>query len=136
MQARKLESELDVKVAAYGKLCSGYEYGYSKGESGMATDQASTDCALAIDYALAAPFRVPLQPACALDADELALDSAVFQRAEPQLAWSPRPTFPACRLAPPAHGVAERSWWPCPVWGRMAACALARAHQTEARIIL
>lgn len=38
-QARKLESELDIKVAAYGKLCSGYEYGYSKGESGMATDQ-------------------------------------------------------------------------------------------------
>lgn len=38
-QARKLESELDIKVAAYGKLCSGYEYGYSKGESGLATDQ-------------------------------------------------------------------------------------------------
>lgn len=42
MQARKLESELDIKVAAYGKLCSGYEYGYSKGESGLATDQART----------------------------------------------------------------------------------------------
>lgn len=40
-QARKLESELDIKIAAYGKLCSNYEYGYSKGESGMATDQAS-----------------------------------------------------------------------------------------------
>lgn len=38
-QARKLESELDIKVAAYGKLCSSYEYGYSKGESGLATDQ-------------------------------------------------------------------------------------------------
>lgn len=38
-EARKLESELDVKVAAYGKLGSGYEYGYSKGEAGMATDQ-------------------------------------------------------------------------------------------------
>lgn len=39
LQARKLESELDIKVAAYGKLCSSYEYGYSKGESGLATDQ-------------------------------------------------------------------------------------------------
>ncbi|KAI3429851.1 hypothetical protein D9Q98_010163 [Chlorella vulgaris] len=38
-EARKLEGELDMKVAAYGKLCSNYEYGYSKGESGMATDQ-------------------------------------------------------------------------------------------------
>ncbi|EFN59854.1 hypothetical protein CHLNCDRAFT_133637 [Chlorella variabilis] len=39
-EARKMESELDIKIAAYGKLCSNYEYGYSKGESGMATDQA------------------------------------------------------------------------------------------------
>jgi Golgi SNAP receptor complex protein 1 len=39
LQARKLESELDVKIAAYGKLCSGYEYGYAKGESGLAADQ-------------------------------------------------------------------------------------------------
>jgi hypothetical protein len=39
VQARKLEGELDVKIAAYGKLCSTYEYGYSKGESGLATDQ-------------------------------------------------------------------------------------------------
>lgn len=38
-QARKLESELDAKIAAYGKLCSGYEYSYSKGESGLAQDQ-------------------------------------------------------------------------------------------------
>lgn len=38
-EARKMESELDIKIAAYGKLCSNYEYGYSKGESGMATDQ-------------------------------------------------------------------------------------------------
>lgn len=38
-EARKLESELDVKIAAYGKLCSGYEYGYAKGESGLAADQ-------------------------------------------------------------------------------------------------
>jgi hypothetical protein len=39
-QARRLESDLDVKIAAYGKICSSYEYGYSKGESGKATDQA------------------------------------------------------------------------------------------------
>jgi hypothetical protein len=39
LQARKLESELDMKIAAYGKLCSGYEYGYAKGESGLAADQ-------------------------------------------------------------------------------------------------
>ena len=38
-QARKLESELDMKIAAYGKLCSGYEYGHSTGESGLAADQ-------------------------------------------------------------------------------------------------
>lgn len=38
-QARKLEGDLDIKVAAYGKLCSGYEYGYARGESGLATDQ-------------------------------------------------------------------------------------------------
>lgn len=43
-QARKLESELDIKVAAYGKLCSSYEYGYSKGESGLATDQVGGSC--------------------------------------------------------------------------------------------
>lgn len=44
-EARKLESELDMKIAAYGKLCSAYEYGYSKGESGMATDQlVQTKC--------------------------------------------------------------------------------------------
>ena len=35
-QARKLEGELDVKIAAYGKLCNGYEYSYTKGESGLA----------------------------------------------------------------------------------------------------
>lgn len=39
LQARKLESELDVKVAAYGKLCNGYEYTYTKGESGLAQEQ-------------------------------------------------------------------------------------------------
>ncbi|GAB4814536.1 hypothetical protein N2152v2_001582 [Parachlorella kessleri] len=37
--ARKLESELDVKVAAYGKLCAGFESSYAKGESGLAQDQ-------------------------------------------------------------------------------------------------
>lgn len=40
LQARKLEGELDTKVAAYGKLCSAYEYGYSAGESGLSSDQA------------------------------------------------------------------------------------------------
>ena len=43
MQARKLESELDVKVAAYGKLCAGYESSYAKGESGLAQDQVQND---------------------------------------------------------------------------------------------
>ena len=38
-QARKLEGEIDVKLAAFGKLCSGFEYGYTKGESGLATEQ-------------------------------------------------------------------------------------------------
>ena len=27
-----------MKLAAYAKLCSGYEYGYTKGESGLATE--------------------------------------------------------------------------------------------------
>ncbi|KAL4429846.1 hypothetical protein ABPG77_010963 [Micractinium sp. CCAP 211/92] len=52
-EARKLESELDVKVAAYGKLCSSYEYGYSKGESGMATDQLLQSKATEIEKLLA-----------------------------------------------------------------------------------
>jgi hypothetical protein len=40
MQARRLESELEVKIAAYGKLCSSYEGHYrGKGEVGLATDQ-------------------------------------------------------------------------------------------------
>eukprot|EP00887_Chlorella_sp_A99_P003875 scaffold11.g3875.t1 len=38
-EARKIEGELDVKIAAYGKLVSSFEYGYTKGESGLATDQ-------------------------------------------------------------------------------------------------
>jgi hypothetical protein len=43
-KARKLESELDVKLAAYAKLCSGYEGGFtSKGEAGLATDQVNCD---------------------------------------------------------------------------------------------
>src|SRR6476619_1972080 len=42
LQARKLESELDMKLAAYAKLCSGFESGYgAKGESGLATEQVS-----------------------------------------------------------------------------------------------
>jgi Golgi SNAP receptor complex protein 1 len=41
MQARKLEGELDVKLAAYAKLCTGFEANYkSKPEgSGLGTDQ-------------------------------------------------------------------------------------------------
>ncbi len=40
-QARKLEGELDAKIAAYGKLCSSYETNYSgkRGEGGLATEQ-------------------------------------------------------------------------------------------------
>lgn len=52
-EARKLESELDIKVAAYGKLCSSYEYGYSKGESGLATDQLLATKAAEIEKLLA-----------------------------------------------------------------------------------
>lgn len=53
MQARKLEGELDVKIAAYGKLCSSYEYGYTKGESGLSTDQMLQSKSAEIDAALA-----------------------------------------------------------------------------------
>ena len=42
-----MEGELDAKMAAYGKLCSAYEYGSAKGsESGMATDQVDRGCAV------------------------------------------------------------------------------------------
>ncbi|KAI8107100.1 hypothetical protein M9434_001745 [Picochlorum sp. BPE23] len=34
-EARKIENELDMKLAAFGKLCSRYEYGYTGGESGI-----------------------------------------------------------------------------------------------------
>ena len=47
LQARKLEGEIDVKLAAFGKLCSGFEYGYTKGESGLATEQARARVAAA-----------------------------------------------------------------------------------------
>jgi hypothetical protein len=40
LQARKLEGDLDIKIAAFGKAVSGFEYGYAKGESGLATDQS------------------------------------------------------------------------------------------------
>lgn len=39
MQARQLEGEIDVKIAAFAKLCSNLEYGYSKGETGLASDR-------------------------------------------------------------------------------------------------
>lgn len=41
-EARKLESELDAKLAAYGKLCTGYDSTYASnrpGEAGLANDQ-------------------------------------------------------------------------------------------------
>ena len=39
-QARKLETELDSKLAAYGKLAAGYDSSYAaKGESGLAAEQ-------------------------------------------------------------------------------------------------
>ena len=52
-QARKLEGELDIKIAAYGKLCSSYEYGYTKGESGLSTDHLLHTKAAEIDASLA-----------------------------------------------------------------------------------
>jgi Golgi SNAP receptor complex protein 1 len=57
-QARKLENDLDIKIAAYGKLCSSYDYGYAKGETGMATDQVRAG-------RRAAPARAPPQPGTA-----------------------------------------------------------------------
>lgn len=44
LQARKLEGELDAKVAAYGKLCSSYDTNISgkRGEGGLATEQVCT----------------------------------------------------------------------------------------------
>jgi Golgi SNAP receptor complex protein 1 len=53
LQARKLEGELDVKVSAFGKLCSSYEYGYTKGESGLSTDQMLQTKSVEINTALA-----------------------------------------------------------------------------------
>lgn len=40
-QARKLEGELDAKLAAYGKLCTGYDSAFAskRGEAGLANDQ-------------------------------------------------------------------------------------------------
>ena len=41
-QARKVESELEGRLAAYAKLCSAYVDGAyrGRGEAGLATDQA------------------------------------------------------------------------------------------------
>ena len=42
LQARRLETELDTKLASYAKLCSTVDSGWgSKGESGLATEQVS-----------------------------------------------------------------------------------------------
>lgn len=38
-EARRLENALDVKLGQFAKLCSGYDQSYSRGESGLATDQ-------------------------------------------------------------------------------------------------
>mmetsp|Transcript_27733 Transcript_27733/g.71372 ORF Transcript_27733/g.71372 Transcript_27733/m.71372 type:complete len:259 (-) Transcript_27733:150-926(-) len=39
-EARKLEGEIDIKLAAYAKLCSGYDNGYSRrGEPGLGQEQ-------------------------------------------------------------------------------------------------
>lgn len=39
-QARKLETELDVRLAAFGKLCASFDTTYgTRGEAGLATDQ-------------------------------------------------------------------------------------------------
>ena len=43
-QARRLENALDVKLGQFAKLCSGYEQSYSRGESGLATDQVCVGC--------------------------------------------------------------------------------------------
>lgn len=47
-----MEGELDLKIAAYGKLCSSFEYGYTKGESGLSTDQMLQSKAAEIDALL------------------------------------------------------------------------------------
>ncbi len=42
-QARKLEAEVDVRLAAFGKLCAGLDttYGNNRGETGLAGNQVS-----------------------------------------------------------------------------------------------
>ena len=42
-QARKLETEVDVRLAAFGKLCAGLDttYGSDRGETGLAGNQVS-----------------------------------------------------------------------------------------------
>lgn len=43
MQARQIESELDAKTTAFGKLCSGHDGSYrAKGESGLAAEQVKS----------------------------------------------------------------------------------------------
>ena len=42
-----------MKISLYGKLCSSYEYGYTKGESGLSTDQMLQTKSGEIDTALA-----------------------------------------------------------------------------------
>lgn len=41
-QARQIESDLEAKISAFAKFCSGYEGSYrGKGETGLAVDQVS-----------------------------------------------------------------------------------------------
>lgn len=44
LQARRLESELDVKLAAYAKLCAGFEANFKlRTETSAGADQVSVD---------------------------------------------------------------------------------------------
>ena len=59
-QARKLETELDSKLAAYGKLAAGYDSSYAaKGESGLAAEQARSQLPYCLCTTPISPF-VPL----------------------------------------------------------------------------
>ena len=131
-QARKLESELDIKIAAFGKLCSGFEYGYSKGESGMATDQVRPDhshaCIVAGAGCMVQCGRWPhfkatwVDPTCMAVASAVALPQHV---ARPQYCSWYAPHAAGClfhvlrwhcmhvRLGRPCHHVLASHWACC-----------------------
>ncbi|EIE24282.1 Qb-snare protein, Gos1/GS28-family [Coccomyxa subellipsoidea C-169] len=49
-EARQIESDLEAKISAFAKFCSGYEGSYrSKGETGLATDQLAHSKAIEIE---------------------------------------------------------------------------------------